>query len=114
MYAVAAFLNAGRPVEEFLPTAGAEAAIAAARAGQYHLLTADIPDPEAAEGWWAALARRPLTERTVARLAALSAESRRIAGFTADPAEPDPDFAELTYQMRAAMRPPLPVRGSTR
>ncbi|WP_406212296.1 effector-associated domain EAD1-containing protein [Streptomyces canus] len=111
---VAEFLAAGRPAAEFLPSATAEAAVAAARAGKYDLLTAVIEAPEGCAAWWAALGCRPLTERTVATLAALSVESRRIPGFTLDPRESDADFAELTDQMRLAMRPPLPVREATR
>lgn len=111
--AVAEFLASGRPAAEFLPEASAESAIAAVRAGQHHLLTVAVAAPEASEAWWAVVGRLPLTARTVRTLAALSVESRRIAGFAADQREPDADFAELTYQMRTAMRPP-PARGLMR
>ncbi|MFJ8888135.1 effector-associated domain EAD1-containing protein [Streptomyces sp. NPDC102402] len=108
-FEVAKFLASDRQAEEFLPTATAESAVAAARAGKHEWLTAAIRAPEASAAWWAALGRRPLTERTVATLAALSVESRRIAGFTSDQRENDAEFAELSDQMRRAMRPPLPA-----
>lgn len=110
---VADFVTRGRPAGDFLSVATAEAAVAAARANRYDLLTG-ADSAELTEAWWAALGRETLTERTVARLAALSAESRRIAGFTAVRREPDPDFAELTHQMRTAMRPPLEARSPMR
>lgn len=104
---LAAFLVADRPPAGFLVDARAEGAIAAARAEKHELLNAEIPAPAASEAWWAAIARRPLTKGTVATLVALSPESRRIAAFTADRREPDPEFAELVVQMRTAMLPPL-------
>lgn len=111
---VAQFLDSGRPPAEFLPTAQPTAVVAADRADKRFLLTGVTTAPEACEAWWTAVGRIPLTEQTVATLATVSAESRRIAGFTADRCEPDPDFAELIDQMRAALRPPLPVRMPTR
>jgi len=107
---VARFLAAGRPPGEFLPTADAAAAAAAARAGQHRLLNANIAAPEAATAWWAALGRRPVTEQSVRTLTALSEESRRVAGFTIHRHEPDVAFNELAHQLRTAMWPSLPAK----
>ena len=94
---------------DFFQRASAEVGIAAIRAGAGNPLITDLKAPEASAAWWAAVGRSPLTERTVTKLAGMSTESRRVAGFTAERDEPDPDFAELAYQMRTAMRPPLPM-----
>jgi hypothetical protein len=92
----------------FFQNASAETGLAAIRAAVGNPLHADLRAPEASAAWWAAVGRSPLTERTVATLAAMSDQARRVAGFTTDRDEPDPAVAELMEQMRTAMRPPLP------
>lgn len=57
--------------------------------------------------WWAFLGRAPVDGETIAWLKGLGVTARRVAGFTDDPVEPDPDLAELLLQLRTAMRPPL-------
>lgn len=105
---LADYLASDRPAAEFLSHASAGTVVAAVRAEQYHLLNGGTAAPQASQAWWAMLGRRPLTESAVRTLAALSVESRRVAGFTVDRSETDPDLAELTHQMRMAMWPPLP------
>lgn len=109
---IADHLAAGRSATDFLREADPEAVIAAARAGQFHLLTATVTSPEGSPAWWAVLGRSPLTERSVAVLASLSVESRQVAGFTTQQVEPDPAFADLAHELRIAMFPPPPVKES--
>jgi Trypsin-like peptidase domain len=102
----------GTPDASFFQDAGAEVGLAAIRAAVGSPLHAGLPAPEASAAWWAAVGRSPLTERTVAALAAMSAQARRVVGFTASCDEPDPGLAELIQQLRRAMRPPLPRLGN--
>jgi len=105
---VAYQVDNGKVDASFFQDASAEVGLAAIRAAVGNPLHADLPAPEASAAWWAAVGRSPLTERTIARLSAMADQARRVAGFTADRAEPDPAIAELWGQMRMAMRPPLP------
>lgn len=90
----------------FLAGQGALAGCAATRAG----LLVTPPGDVGSHAWWAVMGRSPVTSATVAWLSRLGQGTRRAAGFTDAPREPDIDLAELIGQLRTAMRPPLSVR----